>query len=229
MSRTLADAAITEDDAFLAAALEHASIATLMMSIVHMTGDASILGGSVRPQRPLPGEVDGALSDADKAAVRALALDALRAYRDRGCTLPPLPLPETIRQMMSFMVGEEVPDEYVPMFLEEVALDHGAARGVVLDGVAPERRATFQVVVIGAGMSGVLAAIRLEQAGIPYVVLEKNDGVGGTWLENSYPGCRVDIANHFYCYSFEPNHDWPEFFSRRNELQQYFERCTDRY
>ena len=78
-------------------------------------------------------------------------------------------------------------------------------------------------------MSGLLAAIRLEQAGIPYVVLEKNDGVGGTWLENSYPGCRVDVANHFYCYSFEPNHDWPEFFSQRDELREYFERCADRY
>src|SRR5262249_40394975 len=51
----------------------------------------------------------------------------------------------------------------------------------------------------------------------------------GTWFENSYPGCRVDVGNHFYCYSFEPNHDWPEFFSRRNELRQYFERCADRY
>ena len=71
------------------------------------------------------------------------------------------------------------------------------------------------MVIIGAGMSGLLAAIRLERAGIPYVVIEKNADVGGTWLENSYPGCRVDVANHFYSYSFAPNHDWPEFFSQR--------------
>ena len=221
-----AAAPITEDDAFLAEVLEHASVATLMMAIVHLTGDASILSGPIRPQRPLPGEHDGGLSDADKAAVRVMALDALRAYRDRGCSLPPPPSSETIRAMMSFMVGDEVSDEYVPMFLEEMALDSGDARDIEWAAVPAERRAAFQVVVIGAGMSGLLAAIRLERADVPYVVIEKNDGVGGTWLENSYPGCRVDVANHFYSYSFAPNHDWPEFFSQRNELRQYFEDCA---
>src|SRR5258705_2929651 len=78
-------------------------------------------------------------------------------------------------------------------------------------------------------MSGLLAAIRLDHIGIAYVVIEKNDALGGTWFENAYPGCRVDVANHFYCYSFEPNHDWPEFFSQRNELRDYFERCAARY
>jgi len=224
-----ADAPITEDDAFLAAALEHASIATLLLVVIHLRGDAGLLGGALRPQKPLPGEVDGGLTDADKAAVRALALAALRAYRDRGCTLPPPPPPETIREMMSFVVGETVPDEYVPMFLEEIALDGGAARAVAWQAIPAERRGAFRVAVIGAGMSGLLAAIRLEQAGVPYVVLEKNDDVGGTWLENRYPGCRVDVANHFYSYSFEPNHDWPEFFSRRDELHRYFDRCADRY
>ncbi len=69
--------------------------------------------------------------------------------------------------MMSFMVGEEVPDEYVPMFLEEMALDDGDARDTSWDGVPAERAAAFRVVIIGAGMSGLLAAIRLEQAGHP--------------------------------------------------------------
>src|SRR4029077_12012229 len=105
-------------------------------------------------------------------------------------------------QMMSFMVGEEVPDEYVPMMLEEMALDGGDGRDVAWDAVPAGRRTSFRVVVIGAGMSGLLAAIRLEEAGVPYVVIEKNDAIGGTWIENTYPGCRVDIANHFYCYSF---------------------------
>src|SRR5262245_62860275 len=119
-----------------------------MMSIVHLTGDPSLLNGPIRPQRGMPGDTDGALSRADKAAVRAMALDALRAYRDRGGTLPPPPSPETIRAMMSFMVGDEVPDEYVPMFLEEMALEHGDARDVAWDSVPADRRAAFNVVVI---------------------------------------------------------------------------------
>jgi len=222
-----ADVLITEDDAFLADALEHASIATLMMCIIHLTGDPSLLRGTMRPASPLPGEVDGGMSEADKAAVRAMALEALRAYRDRGCTLPPPPSADTVREMMSFLVGSEVAAEYVPMMLEEMALDGVDARNVSWDDVPAAARAALRVVVIGAGMSGLLAAIRLEEAGIPYVVLEKNPGVGGTWLENAYPGCRVDVANHFYSYSFAPNHDWPEFFSQRDELHAYFERCAD--
>ena len=65
--------------------------------------------------------------------------------------------------------------------------------------------ADLPVVVIGCGMSGVLTAIRLREAGFPFVVIEKNEGPGGTWWENTYPGARVDVGNHFYCYSFRPN------------------------
>src|SRR5258705_6635784 len=98
MIRRPAEAPITEDDAFLAAALAHASIPTLMMSLVHLTGDASLLHGTIRPQSMLRGETDGGLGEAEKATVRAMGLDALRAYRDRGCTLPPPPSPATIRE-----------------------------------------------------------------------------------------------------------------------------------
>ncbi|HEV7734743.1 MAG TPA: NAD(P)/FAD-dependent oxidoreductase [Candidatus Binatia bacterium] len=224
-----ADAPITEDDEFLARVLEHASIPTLMMSLVHLTGDTSLLRGTIRPGATIMGDVDGGMSAEDKAAVRAMALDALRAYRDRGCTLPPPPSDDTVREMLSFMVGTEVPAAYVPMMLEEMALDGRDARDVAWDDVPHAAREAFRVVVIGAGMSGLLAAIRLEEAGVPYVVIEKNTGVGGTWFENAYPGCRVDVANHFYSYSFAPNHDWPEHFSQRDELQAYFDRCASDY
>jgi len=226
MSETAAHRPITEDDSFIAAALERASIPTLMMSIIHLTGNASLLTGAIRPGYAIMGDVDGGLSEDDKAIMRAVALDALRAYRDRGYTLPPPPSAATVRAMMTFMVGQDVPEEYVPMMLEEMALDGADLRDVAWDGVPAESRQRFHVVIIGAGMSGLLAAIRLEEAGVPYVVLEKNEGVGGTWFENSYPGCRVDVANHFYCYSFAPNHGWSEFFAQRAELRDYFERCA---
>ena len=81
-------------------------------------------------------------------------------------------------------------------------------------------REAFPVVVIGCGQSGLLAGIRLQEAGIPFTIVEKNAGVGGTWWENSYPGARVDVGNHFYCYSFEPSDDWTEYFARQPELQR---------
>ncbi len=220
----------SDSDAFIEQALRSASIPTLMMSMLHMTGDTEILRGSIRPARAGMGEIQGGMSQEDKARVRARALEIIQAYRDGGYRLPPPPGDETIREMMSFVVGEPVPDEYVPMMLEEMALDGGAARDEHWgDNIPAAVRERFHVLVIGAGMSGILTAIRLCEAGIPYTIVEKNERVGGTWFENSYPGCRVDVANHFYSYSFEPNHDWPEFFCQRDSLLDYFERCATRY
>jgi len=217
-----------DDDAVIAEALESADVPALMMSLVHLTGRTDILRGSIRPPKVV-GRLGKGLPAEERATVRALLLEALKDYRDRGCTLPPPPSPDTIREMMSFAVGEPVPDEYVPMMQEEMALDGRDARDVNWAELPATARASFRVLVIGAGMSGLLAAIRLQEHGIPYEVVEKNDGVGGTWLENSYPGCRVDVPNHFYCYSFEPNPDWTEYYSKRSELREYFERCATKY
>jgi 4-hydroxyacetophenone monooxygenase len=76
-------------------------------------------------------------------------------------------------------------------------------------------------------MSGLLAAHRLKQAGVSFEIIEKNSDVGGTWLENSYPGCRVDNPNHNYSYSFAQRHDWPFHFSPQPVLLEYFQRCAD--
>jgi 4-hydroxyacetophenone monooxygenase len=213
---------ITDDDATIAAALEDVSIPTLLCSLVHMAGDPSYIRGHLRPQALFLNEVQGFMSEEDKAEARAIALDVIRAYRDGGCVLPPPPSPEVIGEMMNWLVCEDVPGEYVPMLLEEMELDGRDARRVDLD-VDVETRAAFPVVVIGCGQSGLLAGIRLEEAGIPFTIIEKNPGTGGTWWENSYPGCRVDVGNHFYCYSFEPSDHWTEFFAQQPELQKYFD------
>jgi 4-hydroxyacetophenone monooxygenase len=225
-----AEKPIVEDDATIARMLEHASVPTLMMSIVHVTGDTSILRGAIRPKKPMINEYHGGLTAAENAEVRAVALEALKAYRDRGCTLPPPPAPETVREMMSFIAGEHVLDDYVPIMLEELALDGVDSREPQWSRPVPDSvRARFHVLVIGAGMSGLLQGMRLKQAGIPFTIVEKNDSVGGTWYENRYPGCRVDIANHFYSYSFEPNQRWSEYFSQRGELLEYFRTFAERH
>ncbi len=221
---------IADDDATIAAALEDVSIPTLLMSMVHMSGDASLLRDPIRPRGVFLNEVQGFMSEADKAVVRARALEVIKAFRDGGCRLPPPPSPETIREMMCFLVAGDVPEEYVPMMLEEMELDGRDQREFHWDRPVPEEtRRAFHVVVVGCGMAGLLAAIRLKEAGIPFTVIEKNPAVGGTWFENRYPGCRVDVGNHFYCYSFEPNPDWTEFFAQQSELQAYFERCMEKY
>ena len=109
------------------------------------------------------------MSEEDQAAVRAQALEVIKAYRDGGCKLPPPPSPETIHEMMCFLVGGDVPADYVPMMLEEMELDGRRTPASFHLGreVSEEAKQAFHVVVIGCGMSGLLAAIRLEEAGFP--------------------------------------------------------------
>lgn len=215
---------ITDDDETIARMLEDVSVPTLLASLVHLTGDASILDGPLRPAGIYLNEVQGFMSPEDQAAARAFALEKIIEYRDGGCVLPPPPSPETVKRIMDFLVAGEVPDEYLPLILEELALDGTDARDLGWGEDLPaEAKAAFHVVVIGAGMSGLLAGVRLGAAGIPYTIVEKNPKVGGTWYENRYPGCRVDVGNHFYSYSFAPDDGWTEFFAQQPELQAYFE------
>jgi 4-hydroxyacetophenone monooxygenase len=209
-------------DAEIAAALEDVSIPTLVLSLVHVTGDLELIRGRLAPAGLFLNEVQGYLSEEEKDAVRARAVPILAAYRDAGSPEPEPLDAAAIAEMMRWLVCEEVPDEYVEMLMEEMGLDGTDARAVVPPGTAAGRD-DFPVVVIGCGESGLLAGIRLAEAQIPFTIFEKNEGVGGTWWENTYPGARVDVGNHFYCYSFEPSDAWTEFFARQPELQRYFE------
>ena len=214
-------------DEQIADALKDVSIPTLLLSCVHMTEDPavreSILTGPIKPQGLFLNEVQGFMSEEDQEAARELALPIIAAWRDRGCPEPEPVDPVLLKRMMDWIVCEEVGAEYVPMMLEEMELDGADARSTGAVATSDPR----PVVIVGLGMSGLLAAIRLQEAGIPYVVFEKNDGVGGTWWENSYPGARVDVGNHFYCYSFEPSDAWTEFFAQQPELQSYFQRVME--
>ncbi|WP_197383371.1 flavin-containing monooxygenase [Mycolicibacterium mengxianglii] len=218
----------TSSDDEIRTALEDVSIPALMLSCVHMSGDFTLLDGPVKPAGIFLNEVQGFMSEEDRATARALAFDIICDYHDRGCPEPAPVSADQLKRMMNWLVAAEVPDEYVPMMLEEMELDGRDQRDVDFES-DPADRATFPVVIIGAGQSGLLAAIRLQQAGIPYTVIEKNSGVGGTWWENTYPGARVDVGNHFYCYSFEPDDHWTEFFAQQPELQAYFQAVMDKH
>jgi cation diffusion facilitator CzcD-associated flavoprotein CzcO len=86
------------------------------------------------------------------------------------------------------------------------------------------------VAIVGSGFGGLGMAIRLRQAGFDdFVILERADALGGTWRDNSYPGCQCDVPSHLYSFSFAPNPDWSRTFSPQQEIQGYLERCADRF
>ncbi len=90
--------------------------------------------------------------------------------------------------------------------------------------------AVLDVVIIGAGFSGVCMGYRLLQTGMKdFVILEKEDGIGGTWYKNTYPGAACDVPSHFYCFSFAPNPDWSRVYSPQPEIRDYIEDCAKRF
>ena len=86
-----------------------------------------------------------------------------------------------------------------------------------------------RAVIIGTGFSGLGMAIALQKQGVDFVILEKANDIGGTWRDNSYPGCACDIPSHLYSFSFEPKPDWKHLFSYQDEIWDYLKGVTDKY
>ncbi|MEA2412189.1 MAG: hypothetical protein QOC77_2750 [Thermoleophilaceae bacterium] len=88
----------------------------------------------------------------------------------------------------------------------------------------------FDILVIGAGFAGVGAAIKLHEAGFDdYAVLEKADWLGGTWRDNTYPGCGCDVPSAVYSFSFARNPDWSHAYAGQQEIQAYLERTAEEF
>ena len=89
---------------------------------------------------------------------------------------------------------------------------------------------SHEAVVVGTGFGGMGAAIQLKRLGIDdFVMLEREDDLGGTWHVNRYPGLAVDIASVTYSYSFEPNPWWSHWYARGPELKKYADHVADTY
>jgi cation diffusion facilitator CzcD-associated flavoprotein CzcO len=86
-----------------------------------------------------------------------------------------------------------------------------------------------RAVIIGTGFSGLGMAIALQRQGVDFVILEKADEIGGTWRDNSYPGCACDVPSHLYSFSFEPKATWSKLFSPQPEILDYLKGVTDKY
>lgn len=215
--------------ALLDEALAGGDIAPLLMVLVHLSGEAEWLD-RLAPHIKGPWNFHEAAPDELRAALRSRLREVLLDYAQSGRPLPAEPPAHLLHRMLSVGVGAEVPAEYLPLIREETVVDAPDPKTVQWRRDVPAaRRAAFRTGIIGAGVSGLLMAIKLKEAGLPFTIFEKNDAVGGTWYENDYPGCGVDTPNHFYSLSFEPNHDWPEHFSKRDQLWRYLEGIADKY
>ncbi len=217
-----------DPDEVIREAVAQTSVPALLMSMVHMTGDIGLLDELPRPFALIAMDLQGAMSEPDKDAIRERAFDVIRDYRDRGCPPPFVPDPRQMRVMFDAISAGTVTEQYVDYVAADLRFTDADQDGPVLKS-SPNQRADFPVVVIGCGEAGLLAGIKLKAAGIPFTIVEKQRGVGGTWLVNRYPGCRVDIANQYYAYSFEPTDHWTHYYSEQPAILQYLNDVATRH
>ena len=212
------------DRGSLTSAMESANLPTLVAVLHQLTGDPRWLADPYRPTRGrgMDDNDDGGFAEPVRAEIRAAAVDAVLAWSAGRQPAVPAPTGASLVELMSLAVGEPVPAEYEAMAAEDMGFRPPEPVRAVAPGTG------FRVVVIGAGLSGMLAAIRLREAGIGCVVLEKNDDVGGTWLENGYPGAGVDTPSHLYSFSFAPK-QWSTHFGKRDEVLAYLREVADHY
>lgn len=208
------------------AAVRDANVPTLLMVLVQLTGDRRWLEAPYRPTRGrgLDENDTGGLPEQVQDEIRRAAADAIVAWRHGKPVALPDPGEDLLTRMLSVAMGESVPAEYGPMIADDLGI---ATRGEdpVHETAAP---AGFSAIVVGAGISGLLAAHRLGAAGVECTVVEKDDRVGGTWWHNRYPGCGVDVPSHLYSYSTVVA-DWPRYYASRDQLHDYLEDVADQW
>lgn len=214
-------------DDFLAnleAALPSANVPTLLLLLYQFTGDDKWLSEPFRLEKSkgLDDNDTGGLSPELQEEIRSAAFDAMKKWHvGEPIAHPQLSL-DHILAMFASTEGEPLPESYAPVMLDRMERQTGRP-STPLD--LDEEHTTL---IVGAGMSGICAAIRFEQAGVPYVIVEKQENAGGVWFRHRYPGCGVDTPSHLYSYTFEIG-NWSKFFALQPEIEAYFRGVADKY
>ncbi len=217
----------------LHAAIDICDPAPLLMSLVHVTGDTGLLdefGSRLTIGEPgnhyrtgtRPTTPPGQYPDDVVADIRARAHELLTPEMDDRLGVPD---PELFGRMAHVATSERVDGEFVPILREQAGFVISERR-VPVTATPP---ADFSVIIIGAGIVGINAAIKLQDAGFRYKVFETRHEIGGTWSRNTYPGAAVDTPSHYYSYSFELNPGWSKYYPSGTEYQKYLKGVVDTY
>jgi 4-hydroxyacetophenone monooxygenase len=202
---------------------------TLRGLIFQLTGDESLAALGVKKTRVFFADAFVPATPDDVAFIQRKTVEFLKAYRDSGAgPIEPGPA-ERLPRSLALAAGQDIDPAQIGMWIEETALDPWSRALNWPSPPEPARLQDFKVAVIGAGLGGIGAAVQLKHAGIPYVMIEKNAEVGGTWFENRYPGARVDTPSRAYTHIFGADFVFDHAFSPQKDNEAYFNAMADRY
>lgn len=219
---TAADIAVDPEE--LRANLLRADAGVLVAVLAQLTGDSAVVDrfGPKISYVPDPPERVGV---ADETTVNELAdavIAAMGAPRPAGAL--PADDPELFLRIAPLALGSEVGREYVGLLLEQGGFHPSQP---VLPRIA-KLPGGFKVVIVGAGIAGMAAALELAAAGIDYEIIDRNDEVGGTWYTTVYPGIGVDTPSAYYSLSRDINGDWSSYYPRGGEYEKYLMAVADK-
>ena len=207
-------------------AVAQANPSVLRMALFQATGDPELAAMRVNQVPLRGGAFYGFIVDpVHEEDIRRKAVDFLVSGAAADATVPD---DHSLRRMMSLMTGTELTEAEFRLGREELAFDD-FPREAVWHGDKPQIPEGFRVAIIGAGASGVAAAVQFERLGIPYTVYERQSEIGGTWHLNQYPEARVDTSSFLYQFKFVKNYPWPEYFASQAEVKRYLVHVADTF
>lgn len=208
----------------LRAHLAKADAGILVAVLAQLTGDANVVERytSKISFTPDPPEQTGSTDPQTHAELVEAVVAALGSPRPANAV--PFDDPELFAAVAPLALGAEVGPEYVGLLLEQGGF-HPSQPVLPRTATLPTG---FKVVIIGAGIAGMAAALECADAGIDYEIFDRNDEVGGTWYTAVYPGIGVDTPSAYYSLSRDINGDWSSYYPQGPEYQRYLQSVADK-
>jgi 4-hydroxyacetophenone monooxygenase len=219
---------LAASDADIEDAVKHADPMVLRGVLYQLTGGEEAAQIRTAPTDFGNAEIHTVAEAAGVERLQRMTIDWLRDYRDRGA--PDIDVAhDRLHKALELVSGEPIEDVEYDMWFEQTALEPFSRTFNWRQPPKPETLGEFTVAVVGAGLAGLATALSLKRAGIPYTLFEKNPDVGGTWLENRYPGARVDSASRVYSHVFGAEYPFPYSYCPRDENLKYINWIADKF
>jgi 4-hydroxyacetophenone monooxygenase len=217
----------------LRASVEHLDPVIALLALVHLTGDRTLLASHGRAFDGVPRAGGSSFSakaaqvpkEADPAVVADVRARLIAEMESNPEPVLEHPDPALFKQMAEFCLDREISPDGLGMGREAAGFAVGVG-GIEATKTPPE---DFEVLIVGAGMMGIVAAVRLKAAGFRFRMIERNTGVGGTWFNNTYPNVAVDTPSVEYSISFAQNSSWTKYYPRGGEYREYLDGVTRKF
>ncbi len=215
------------EESFIRKAVEEADLNALRVALYQATGDPTVADmGLEHVVAPGGAGVLTVVAEKDQAVLKervvAFLLDEASDYVRQD------PDVEELDRLLQMVEGRPLPEETLAVRRSLPSFGEFPVRAE-WSGERPELPEGFEIVIIGAGFSGIVMGVHLNLLGLPFRILERRHELGGVWSINTYPDARVDTLSSTYQYSFEKNYPWTEHFARQPEVRGYLEHVAKKY